>query len=345
MASTSNFQYSDAFRVFADDVEEEKKENHSEEQEDKDDANQQTEDGDKVKDQGRDEQKEENKEREANEETENQETSISENEEERQKTLELVTNGDKADEVSSEEKDKKYSDDIFCNGSSQENCDTDTNNRNCEDESETSNAEECTSDSSKANNSPLEKPDIYVFSHNGANLNFLKNEKNVTLDDNNISNNEVNNNSENAISSMEAENLNKSNIEMPGANENQSTITNNSKTNSSVPISEKSINFGCQPNDLEIVQGTEGTMMCTIENNNPDATEVSVECSGLDGTGIECFIDGEDTQKAIFLIEDDSRKKFPIHIVSSSSPLVSIGTYPFVISGDCTKNPNSGSCS
>jgi hypothetical protein len=39
-----------------------------------------------------------------------------------------------------------------------------------------------------------------------------------------------------------------------------------------------------------MLPGEEGSINCTIENKNPKPIELVLECSGLEGTGIECNI-------------------------------------------------------
>ena len=310
-------------------------------------------DAGKLNDKAKQAQKEENQEKQAEEEKEEKDVSKEENKEEKKESVsESVSNHEDNSKpygvptqsnIENDDKDgKDPSTDTSCDDTRQENCDS--NIRNCEEVSESSNDQKsvCSFDSSKAKAGPQEKIGTDISTQNEANLNLPKNEKSE-VPDYDTSKIQVNN-SENAVSIFEGQNL--SAISAAAANNNDSTILDiSSKTNSSsAPLSEQNINFACDPNDLEIVQGAEGTMTCTIENNGPNATEIYIGCSGLVGTGIECFIDGADRQKDTFLVKGQSDKKVPITIVSRSSPPASAGSYPFVISGDCTSDSDNPSC-
>ena len=84
-----------------------------------------------------------------------------------------------------------------------------------------------------------------------------------------------------------------------------------------------------------MMPGTERSIFCTAENKVPEPIELAIGCLGLDGTGIECYINGEDHPTGIILLKGLSDKNFPIHIASKSSPPIPAGSYPFSIIAEC----------
>jgi hypothetical protein len=95
------------------------------------------------------------------------------------------------------------------------------------------------------------------------------------------------------------------------------------------------ISLGCHPSEINIAQGTKGSLSCTIQNKSLKAVELILGCSGLSGTGIECLINGESSQTGTILVGQLSDKNFPLLIGSRSSPPVPVGLYPFTISAVC----------
>jgi hypothetical protein len=82
-----------------------------------------------------------------------------------------------------------------------------------------------------------------------------------------------------------------------------------------------------------MVPGAEGSILCTIENKTPKPIELVLGCSGLDDTGIECYINGE-YPTGTTLVKEMSHTNFSVLVVSRSSPLVPAGSYPFTISAE-----------
>jgi HYR domain len=100
------------------------------------------------------------------------------------------------------------------------------------------------------------------------------------------------------------------------------------------------ISLRCHPSEINIAQGTKGSLNCSIQNKSLKAVELILGCSGLSGTGIECLINGENSQTGTILVEQLSDKNFPLLIVSRSSPQVPVGSYPFTISAVCATTDN-----
>jgi hypothetical protein len=95
------------------------------------------------------------------------------------------------------------------------------------------------------------------------------------------------------------------------------------------------ISLRCHPGEINLSQGTKGSLSCTIQNKSLKDVEFILGCSGLSGTGIECLINGESSQTGTILVGQLSDKNFPLLIVSRSSPPIPVGSYPFTISAVC----------
>lgn len=109
-----------------------------------------------------------------------------------------------------------------------------------------------------------------------------------------------------------------------------STATNN---NTAVAASENGFTLKCQQAEAKMLPGQEGSINCTVENKSPEPIEVVLECSGLEGTGIGCYINGE-YPAVTDLVKEMSYTNFEVILVSSLSPPVSPGSYPFTISAE-----------
>lgn len=100
-------------------------------------------------------------------------------------------------------------------------------------------------------------------------------------------------------------------------------------------VEEVSFTLKCDEEGAEMVPGTEDSITCTIENKTPKPMEMVLECSGLDNTGIECHINGEDSIGTT-LINEMSYTNFSVLLVSRYSPPAPVGSYPFTVSTeDC----------
>jgi hypothetical protein len=101
-------------------------------------------------------------------------------------------------------------------------------------------------------------------------------------------------------------------------------------------IEEATFNLKCHPTDIQMMPGTERSIFCTAENKIPQPIELAIGCLGLDGTGVECFIDEEDSPTGTLLLKELSDTNFSILLSSESSPPVPVGSYPFSINAGCT---------
>jgi hypothetical protein len=100
---------------------------------------------------------------------------------------------------------------------------------------------------------------------------------------------------------------------------------------------EDSFTLKCHPEGAEMVPGAEDSITCTVENKAPKPIELVLECSGLEGTGIECSING-DYPTGRTLVKEMSDTNFSVLVVSRSSPPVPAGSYPFTISAELCIN-------
>jgi hypothetical protein len=126
---------------------------------------------------------------------------------------------------------------------------------------------------------------------------------------------------------------------LTGSHSKETTTSNNNaslnefhQANTSA-AAEDSFTLNCHPSEAEMLPGEEDSIICTIENKAPEPIEMVLECSGLQNTGIECYINGESlTGRAS--IKEMSYKDFSVLLVSHSSPTLPAGSYPFTISAE-----------
>jgi hypothetical protein len=116
-------------------------------------------------------------------------------------------------------------------------------------------------------------------------------------------------------------------------NTNNASSGNHSNTDGSVV--EATFTLKCNPTDIQMMPGTERSIFCTAENKIHEPIELAIGCLGLDGTGVECYIDGEDSLTGTILLKELSNRNFSILIASESSPPVPVGSYPFSINAEC----------
>lgn len=102
---------------------------------------------------------------------------------------------------------------------------------------------------------------------------------------------------------------------------------------SAVAVQDSSFILKCPTEGAEMLPGEEDSITCTIENKSPKPIELVLQCSGLDGTGIDCYINGEYPTQTT-LIKEISHTNFSVILVSRSSPPVPAGSYPFTISAE-----------
>ena len=72
----------------------------------------------------------------------------------------------------------------------------------------------------------------------------------------------------------------------------------------------------CQPADIQMTPGTERSIYCTAENKIPKPIELAIGCLGLDGTGMECYINGEGYSTGTVLLKELSDRNFSILMAS-----------------------------
>jgi hypothetical protein len=96
------------------------------------------------------------------------------------------------------------------------------------------------------------------------------------------------------------------------------------------------LSLNCRPNKLIIVKGDDAFMRCTLENKIFEPLYVSLSCSNLKEVGIDCYVMGR-LENTALKMKSNSSQDFDI-LVSSKSPAVSPGSYPFKISAHCKDN-------
>jgi hypothetical protein len=124
-------------------------------------------------------------------------------------------------------------------------------------------------------------------------------------------------------------------VETKSNNTNNASRSEQHNINGSV-TEEATFILKCHPTDIQMMPGTERSIFCTVENKVPESIELAIACLGLDGTGIECYIDGENSPIGTILLKELSNTNFSILLASESSPPVPIGSYPFSINAECT---------
>lgn len=168
-----------------------------------------------------------------------------------------------------------------------------------------------------------------------------------------------NNDSENPSSTEEKNNNNTSSsdgyVTQSKAQNNSQNLTNSHSTTTTTTTNKNNASFNwfhyygnasapadsftlnCHPAEAEMEPGEESSITCTIENKTPSPIEMILECSGLEGTGIQCSINGEHTTGTT-LAKEMSDTNFSVFIVSVSSPAAPPGSYPFTISAEVCIN-------
>ena len=117
----------------------------------------------------------------------------------------------------------------------------------------------------------------------------------------------------------------------PTAN-NSSTSTNESQRVNASKAQDDSFTLGCNPAETKMLPGEDGSITCTIENETPKPIELVLACSGLQGTGIDCYINGGSHVERT--LKERSLANFTVLLISRSSPPTLAGSYPFTISAE-----------
>jgi hypothetical protein len=168
----------------------------------------------------------------------------------------------------------------------------------------------------------------------------LDNEKDNNDRENPVSIEKLNNNT--SSDGYDADDKAQNNQNLTHSNSTATTSNNNASLDEfhhyeNASAAEDSFTLNCHPAGAEMVPGAEGSITCTIENKTPNPIELILECSGLEGTGIECYINGE-RPTGTTLVKGMSDTNFSVLIVSPSSPPVPPGSYPFTISAEVCIN-------
>jgi len=87
----------------------------------------------------------------------------------------------------------------------------------------------------------------------------------------------------------------------------------------------------CVPTKVTLAQGKDKLINCNVENRGNTPISLKLECLGLSGVGIGCYVEGGE-QASTLSLDVNTAKQFNIKIVAP--PKISNGSYPFVISAD-----------
>lgn len=90
------------------------------------------------------------------------------------------------------------------------------------------------------------------------------------------------------------------------------------------------LSLDCTPDGIRLVTVNDGSITCTIHNNDKIAHEVHLECLGLERTGINCYINGT-PDASVILVEAISAKTFQVSAIAPPIPTLVQGHYPFII--------------
>jgi uncharacterized membrane protein len=109
---------------------------------------------------------------------------------------------------------------------------------------------------------------------------------------------------------------------------------NGNITSSLIATAGSNFTLDCNPLRIKILQGSDGSITCSVQNKIPKPIELTLECSGLEGTGIECFVNANNKDKTteVILVREMSERDFSVHMTSSTSIPPPEGLYPFTIS-------------
>ncbi len=102
--------------------------------------------------------------------------------------------------------------------------------------------------------------------------------------------------------------------------------------------SASAIALTCNPNKLVIIEGSEASIDCVVENRTFQPIDLNLSCSKLDKTGIKCYINGN-LQTARMKLKEQSSQNFQTLVSSKDLQKISPGVYPFTISANCEDHP------
>jgi hypothetical protein len=132
-----------------------------------------------------------------------------------------------------------------------------------------------------------------------------------------------------------------SSVAVRDINNNNNTLFNKSLSSSNASAAEDNLTLTCPPRGITMVPGAQATLTCTLESKGDKPENLIIDCSGLQNSRIECYIDGQYLTKRT-LINPMSHIDFSIVLVSQSVPPTAAGTYSFDIS--VAKCNNSDQC-
>ena len=124
-------------------------------------------------------------------------------------------------------------------------------------------------------------------------------------------------------------------------NNNNNTSLNKSLSSPNTSAAEGNLTLTCPPVGVTMVPGEQATLTCTLESKGDMPENLIIDCSGLQNSRIECYIDGQYLTKRT-LINPMSHIDFSIVLISQSMPPTAAGLYSFDISVD--KCINSDQC-
>jgi hypothetical protein len=134
---------------------------------------------------------------------------------------------------------------------------------------------------------------------------------------------------------------NNSSVAARDINNNNTSSLNKSLSSSNASAAEGNLTLTCPPVGVTMVPGEQATLTCTLESKGDKPENLIIDCSGLQNSRIECYIDGQYLTKRT-LINPMSHIDFSIVLISQSMPPTAAGLYSFDISID--KCINSDQC-
>jgi hypothetical protein len=119
---------------------------------------------------------------------------------------------------------------------------------------------------------------------------------------------------------------------------NGSSNSKESQDNDNSTSSKSSLSLKCEPPDVKVIEGVKSSITCIVKNKTQKTLDIALECSGLEGTGVDCYVNGEHDRTRNLIIKEMSSESFPIVMSITSPAKIPIGSFPFTISANCKGN-------
>jgi hypothetical protein len=93
------------------------------------------------------------------------------------------------------------------------------------------------------------------------------------------------------------------------------------------------VTLNCDPAKITVVTGMDSSLKCVVENKNQKIVEVALQCLGLEDTGIDCKINGENGNAGKLTLKAMSSETFSV-VMGASTHKEPRGSFPFTISAE-----------